>query len=118
MRMRVGGSDNSSTVYTRSSIFQNSTSIVGQLISSEQSFRGIAQMRSGQDNFSQITIINPFATAHTTLIQDSTDQVGTANLTQTRRMHTMTVTTSFTGFTVIAASGNITGSVSVFGFSK
>jgi len=118
MRMRVGGSDNSSTVYTRSSIFQNSTTISGQLISSEQSFRGIAQMRSGQDNFSQMTIINPFATAHTTIIQDSTDQVGTANLTQTRRMHTMTVTTSFTGFTVIAASGTITGNVSVYGINK
>ena len=118
MRMRVSGSDNSSTNYTRSSIFQNSTTISGQLISSETSFRGIAQMRSGQENFSQFTVINPFASQHTTLIQDSTDQVGTANLTQTRRMHTMTVTTSYTGFTVIAASGNITGSVSVYGYNK
>jgi hypothetical protein len=118
MRMRVSGSDNSSTNYTRSSIFQNNTTISGQLISSETSFRGIAQMRSGQENFSQFTVINPFASQHTTLIQDSTDQVGTANLTQTRRMHTMTVTTSYTGFTVIAASGNITGSVSVYGYNK
>jgi hypothetical protein len=117
MRMRVAGADNSSEVYTRATIYQNNTSIVGQLIDSETSFRGIAQMRSSQSNFSQVTIVNPFATENTTIIQDSTDQVGTANLTQTRRMHTMTVTTSFTGFTLIAAAGNITGSVSVFGYS-
>ena len=118
MRMRVGGSDNSSTNYVRSYFSQSSTSLTGQLISGETSFRQVARMRSGQSNFSQMTIINPFATAHTTIIQDNTDQVGTVNLLQTRIMHTMTVTTSYTGFTVIAASGNITGSVSVFGFLK
>jgi len=118
MRMRVGGSDNSSTNYVRSYFSQSSTSLTGQLISGETSFRQVARMRSGQSNFSQMTIINPFATAHTTIIQDNTDQVGTVNLLQTRIMHTMTVTTSYTGFTVIAASGNITGSVSVFAYAK
>jgi hypothetical protein len=63
MRLRVSGADNSSTNYTRSTIFQ-SQRLTGQTL-----WDGIAEVATGVQSASQVTIFNPFATEYTSVLQ-------------------------------------------------
>jgi hypothetical protein len=116
MRLRVSGADNSSTNYTRSGLFQSSTSITGQRLTGQTSWDGIAEVQSALQNASQFTIFNPFATAETSGLAHLSG-VTSGNITMTLRTFGISVTTSYTGFTIIAGSGTLTGSLSVYGFN-
>jgi hypothetical protein len=117
MRLRVSGTDNSSTNYTRSQIFQSSTTISGQSLTGQTSWGGVSYATTGQRQFSQIIVVNPFATQYTGLVRDAIDAIN-GSTTQLRSTFGSTITTSYTGFTLLASTGNITGNVSVYGFNK
>jgi hypothetical protein len=117
MRLRVSGSDNSSTVYTRSQIFQSSTTVSGQSLTGQTSWVGVGYATTSQRQFSQMTVINPFATQYSGLIRDAIDAIN-GTTTQLRTTYGSTITTSYTGFTIIPSTGNITGTITVYGYKK
>lgn len=115
MRLRVGGVDNTSGNYNRSSIFQSSTTITGQIQSAQTSFNAVVNAVSTERAFAQMTVINPFATQFTGLINDQVENLS-SGIVQYRRTYGTTVTTSYTGFTFYPGTGTITGKVSTYGY--
>jgi hypothetical protein len=116
LRLRVSGTDNSSSNYKYAGIYTNA---------------GVGPTRLGNNGDTQFNIgiggdngsswvfdlINPFATDYTQIISNSVANFGTDVDSRTVN-GIMTVTTSYTGFTIIPGAGNITGSLSVFGYNK
>jgi len=117
LRLRVSGADNSTSNYTRSGLFQSSTSITGQRLTGQTSWDGIAEVATGVQSASQTTIFNPFATEYTSALQHN-GAVVNGNITMSLRTYGINLTTSFTGFSIIAGSGTLTGSLSVYGFNN
>jgi hypothetical protein len=115
MRLRVSGTDNSSTNYTRSGIFQSSTSVTGQRLTGQTLWDGIAEVATGVQSASQLIIYNPFSAEYTSALQQNAAVVN-GNITMSLRTYGISVTTSYTGFTIIAGSGTITGTLSVYGY--
>jgi hypothetical protein len=113
-RYRVSGSDNSTSNYQHQIFQADNTSLVGARNS------GVTQTLISRTNSNTVStsleIFNPFATERTQSISNSIDPA--SNTTMRIIFGIFNATTSFTGFTVIAASGNITGSVSVYGYNK
>ena len=114
-RLRVAGADNSSANYARSLLNQSSTTLTGQLLTGQTSWPSVAFAISTQRQYSQLNVFNPFATQYTAGISDLIELPNTA-LAQSRRTYGTTITTSYTGFTLIAAAGTMTGTVSVYGY--
>jgi hypothetical protein len=114
-RLRVAGSDNSSANYSRSSLFQSSTTVSGQSLTGQTSWIGVLSAVSTQRQYGDLTVFNPFATEYTGAIGNQID-VPNGSTTQSRRTYGTTVTTSYTGFTLIPNSGTMTGTVSVYGY--
>ena len=117
LRWRVSGADNTTTNYKsagQQNGTDNSTASVGQ--TSQTSIR-IGYFTSGSNNFlTGIDVLNPFLTFPTGTFNSAFDGGGAGFSTVTTSL--FNATTSFTGFTVFPASGNISGSVSVYGFNK
>jgi hypothetical protein len=118
MRMRVGGTDNSTTNYhyARQSIFSNGTSAItnGESQTSfDVSGTGVTRVNSN------MFIQNPFLTDYTTFVTNNVTRAASTPFTAIRPFAGLfNATTSFTGFTVIASTSNITGSISVYGVNK
>ena len=123
MRMRVSGTDNSSSNYRWQQAYQADTSAAPTY--AFESSNGLttnflvgAFASTAGRSLTTIEMSNPFATEYTALTFQGTayDQsgprghnyIGAGNL---------IVTTSYTGFTIIPSSNNITGSVSVYGYN-
>ena len=118
MRMRVSGSDNSTSNYNRQLTNTSGTSYLG-LRSNAQTSWGIPVLNSERST-NIMEFQNPFNTAPTAVSQVVNVHYNTAtteNLIQSQTLG-FTATTSFTGFSLICASNNMTGSLSVFGYSK
>jgi hypothetical protein len=123
LRMRVGGADNSSSNYrwSGSYIFDNAAT---PGVNSQASnglgtsfYSGASSSTAGFTAFTVLDLSNPFATKHTSYsgIAYSYDQFGTRGGVDTQG-GVMSVTTSYTGFTIVSGSGNITGTISVYGY--
>jgi hypothetical protein len=113
MRYRVGGADDSTSNYNFQRLGASST-IVNGAKSSTQTSQSIG-LPGGSRNSTNVEIYSPFLTA-TTNFQSSNYSDGHQNLQLFYGI--FTATTSFTGFTLIPASGTITGTVSVYGYNK
>ena len=124
MRMRVSGTDNSSSNYRWQQAYLVDTSAAPTYAFDGSNglttnFRLGAFGSTAGRSLTTIEMSNPFATEYTALTFQNTayDQstprghnyIGAGNL---------IVTTSYTGFTMIPSSNNITGSVSVYGYQK
>jgi hypothetical protein len=116
MRYRVGGADNSSNVYMAQRIIGENTSLTGEREDPATSSRLFVQ--NSNENVGEATIFNPFKTARTYFNSSSAYATTTdaSRLVLYSGVHK--ASTSFTGFTLLPASGTITGSISVFGYNK
>jgi hypothetical protein len=114
-RLRVASVDNSSANYSRSSLFQSSTTISGQRVTAQTQWAGIVGAISTDRQYGDLTVFNPFATQFTGAIANTFD-LPSGNINQSRRTYGTTVTTSYTGFTIYPTTGTITGTVSVYGY--
>ena len=113
MRMRVGGADNTNNEYTRNKFYFTTANATG----SDSGSTGTSSFLIGEDetnSFSSIELYAPFLTQKTKHnIQTAKQANGIIY------SGTMTVTTSYTGFTLLLSSAtNFTGSVSVYGYAK
>ena len=119
MRMRVSSSDNSSNNYRWASGYKDTNTagaIAGQNGSGlTSSYRVLAISSTGRC-FSAIDLFNPFATEETGYVGNYF-QIASNGFAQFVAGN-MSVTTSYTGFTLIPSAGTMTGSVSVYGYNK
>jgi hypothetical protein len=120
LRMRVSGSDNTTAGnYRWSGVYVASN---GSTVTGVFSGAGESAFRIGgidQTGYINLDIFNPFASVETGFTGLSTDISATPVEYNFARGGIMTVTTSYTGFTIFTTSaGNLTGSISVYGYKK
>ena len=113
MRMRVGGADNTSSNYRYQRFLSSSEPSSQNSGSTNTTSFTIASLQTQLRGVVQIDMFNPFETTNTTYTGngfglDSTSLVYLIG-------GNLSVTTSYTGFSIIPASGTITGNVSIFG---
>jgi hypothetical protein len=117
MRLRVSGSDNSSAQY-RFQIMETSgsTSVGGRTTGA--SFWTLARGSNTTRNFFNQQTNNPFSSAIRTSAYGIYQQIGDGNLTNNTISAAIDVTTSYTGFTIYAETGTMTGTISIYGYNK
>jgi len=118
MRMRVSGSDNSSTNYRYQYLSAASTSVAGARGSAQTVWLvGRTNADVTQYCFSQLEIMNPFETTYTTGYSEWSDS-HTGNIDISFLSLGLDVTTSYTGFTIIAEGGTMEGSIHTYGYNE
>jgi hypothetical protein len=115
IRLRVGGADNSSTNYRRQRFTADSSTLTGARNVNETSWDAAGNFGNGISYITILEILNPFQTQNTSAY-NVRPAVLEGNPLITFNAFGINVTTSYTGFSVISASGNITGTIDVFGY--
>jgi len=118
VRLRVSSTDDSGANYRRQEIDAASTTIAGVRATGESSWRcGLGRCLTSQLGYSQTRISNPFEAVRTTAWTDwSYNADSTIGLNRIVMAHDLT--TSYTGFSAIPASGTITGTITVYGLKE
>jgi len=114
-RLRVAGADNSSANYSRSNLFQQSTTVTGQSLTGQTSWISVVEVISTMRQYGDLTVFNPFLTQYTGAISNSLAVTNGATY-QERTTYGSTITTSYTGFTLLVGTGTMSGTVSVYGY--
>jgi hypothetical protein len=117
IRLRVSGSDDSSTNYRQQRLSISSTTVSAERTTSNTSWIDAAVAYSNQKNLNTFEIANPFE-ANTTTCYNFRGQDGLSSTQFSILYYAFIATTSFTGFSLIADNGTLTGSVSVYGYNK
>jgi hypothetical protein len=118
LRMRVAGADNTSSEYSFATRYVDAGSSTGVTVSSGTTSLYLGDIYT-RPCFTNIAISNTFLTDYTVYNSNSFNLFSTATSnTSIVGGGALTVTTSYTGFTIFPASGTITGSVSVFAYAK
>jgi hypothetical protein len=126
MRMRVSAADNSSSNYRWTTVYQRDNSgaptVAGEGSNGTTTSFSLAGLSStaGYPSPLSVELVNPFAAKHTSMSYQNYyyDQTGPLGIGYVGS-GAMTVTTSYTGFTLISSpSTNMTGTVSVYGYNK
>ena len=111
----TGGPDNSSANYSRSTLSQVSTTVTGQSLTAQTSWLSVCEVVSTMRQYADLTVFNPYLTQFTGAINNILAVTNGATY-QGRKSYGTTVTTSYTGFTLIPEAGTITGTVSIYGY--
>jgi hypothetical protein len=113
-RLRVGGSDNSSSnSYVAQRVTGNNTTVGGSRVTSTQFDFG-STGASVSTNGARGTFYRPFAADTTGLEIIWTDSESSAYFANGIGTHNQN--TSYDGFTLIASTGNISGTVTIYGY--
>jgi hypothetical protein len=117
VRLRVAGADNSAAQYRRQILTVASTTVEGTRTTGDTSWPGaLGDVTTTDRNYCMLEIANPFISANTTALRTNSDSTsGNINLNQVS--FGINNTASYTGFTAIASTGNMTGTISVYGFN-
>jgi len=121
-RLRVSGADNSTSNYNSHMSQSSSTAntYAGAGSASATSWFLTSSLGTTSVKGMNINLLNPFATANT-LFNGTYSYSGTGGAAAYNGGHIFggfAATTSFTGFSLIPASGTITGTISVYGVNK
>jgi hypothetical protein len=120
MRLRVAGSDNTSSNYYYS-LFANHSSdgALSTDISNgtTTSWAIMYQESTGFETGSQLFLFNPFLTKRTSG-SNLLNAIRSSDTTNGKTGLGTSVNTSYTGFTIFPASGNFTGGVRVYGYQN
>jgi hypothetical protein len=116
LRLRVGGSDNSSSNYSYEFSFLSGATNNAGRDASQTGFRMGTVFTGGEEMFSEITLFNPFLSQNTGLQVLNTSNAGTSVQLQTF-FGSHAVASSFDGFTLYNG-GNKTGKYRVYGFKN
>jgi hypothetical protein len=112
MRLRVGGTDNSTAnSYTRQRLLQTGASVAGDTNTGSfwQSVAGL--LATSQGTITTMTITRPAEATITNIITHAGRDDSQA---MNSGMHNQTV--AYDGFSLIASAGTITGNVRVYGY--
>jgi len=122
LRLRVGGVDNSASVYSNVlAKAESGTGTINVSIANENTtfFPSVARTSAtSYMSFSNIQMSNPFSSSFQTSSIIDLIQLGNSTPLATRWFGgaNLNVTTSYDGFSLIIASGSMTGNVQVFGY--
>jgi hypothetical protein len=115
-RYRVGGSDNSTSNYNYQ--IQDVEGTGGNVVRLQNQTSGrLAATRNGSRVSVKTEFYNPFLTATKNWVGKAAVNTGTLTLTN-NISGGFDATTSFTGLTVYPASGNVTGTIRIYGYSN
>jgi hypothetical protein len=119
MRLRASGSDNSSSIYNYQRLEVNNTTVSGARTLNQTSWAGGEFTNSATVISSgEIFLSNPFNTVHTT---GQSSFVSLANGVDSGRIDRWDwvhkSNDSFTGLTLFGGAGNITGTITIYGFN-
>jgi hypothetical protein len=118
IRYRVGGTDNTTSNYSHSFVNTASNSApVNNNFGTAQNFGGIGNHENTYLGFNEMCIFNPFVSTTTSCVFQQ-NQVNSNLAVTNQGSNFLNVTTSYTGFTIFPESGNLTGTVSVYGLAK
>ena len=125
--MRVSNADLTSSSYMYGGAygqFNGSATIAGENANGTPSAATVNGFNildvDGNPSYARVQMFDPFATEQTGLIYDQVFNSGGSRNTGYWESFSglTTVTTSYTGFTLLPATGTITGTVSVYGYNK
>ena len=118
IRLRASGSDASGSNYNKQEAVIITTTNTMSLTSNQTSITRILGDYTNSTDYTdgQLRICNPFSAKPTTFM--SQIQIDNTNPYIYLFSGNHSLATSYDGFTVIASSGNITGSISVYGYNK
>jgi hypothetical protein len=119
MRLRVGGADNTSANYFNQRIIGQTTNVTASgAASADTAWTSISEYDNVGISTSSFDLFAPFRTATTSL--HGTGQFRYTSSYQYSLLKTgqTTVTTSYTGFTILPPGGTMTGKVRVYGYNQ
>ena len=117
-RLRVSGSD-ASTNYITQRIFNTSTTVTGQQDpTGTDRWYWVESSATHPHAYATMEVFNPFIAAVTTGTAHTSFRANTGSTYMNLSSFRNTNATSYTGFSLINSTGNITGLVSVFGVKK
>ena len=116
MRMRVGGAD-TSTNYRYQNVQADNTTVTASRSTSATHFTNIGYLQTAQNNDFTFSLTNPFNTQPTSGFSNLTTGAS-GNIEFNSTGYGLNDSTSYTGFTLITSTSNMTGSVSVYGYKK
>jgi hypothetical protein len=112
-RLRVGGVDNSSSVYFRQNFTVTGTSVTGARTSSATSWANLCGL--GGFNLNITEIYNPFQTKNTTARSYNGFSGDGASIEYRDNYYGVSVTTSYTGLSLTTNTGTFNGTFDVYG---
>jgi hypothetical protein len=115
MRLRVFGSDNSSAQYRSEYMGGDSTTVYAGR-STGLSFWFIGRILNDHRTWCELDIINPFTSGFRPTTWNNYNDVIAGNISMVTTTGALDVTTSYTGFTIIAETGTMAGTISVYGY--
>jgi len=118
LRLRVAGVDASGSDYVWGFIATNTAGTSFTLASGASATTANIARPSTTDNTFSINMANPFLAKKTIWSGTGSWNDGSTVAPAIAQGGAHTLTTSYTGFSLIAASGTITGSVSIYGYNK
>ena len=116
MRMRAGGSDNSSGNYMRTYFSASSTTVSCARAQSQTRIDGVAELNT-YENINYLEILNPYQSTYTIITVGNND-TSAGNLILRKLVAGLNVTTSYDGFTIAPDSSTITGTITVYGLAE
>jgi len=119
MRLRVGGVDNSSTNYGRQFIVGTSTSVIGGRETSQTVWSGIGRVEVGIKQINVTEVLNPFQSVAASAFS-AFNPAPTGSIEAIIIGYNMSVTTSYTGFTIAPGfdATTFSGTVTVYGLAQ
>jgi hypothetical protein len=116
MRLRVSGTDNSSANYGNQYIVGSNTTVSGGRETSQTFWGGVGRLESGIKQINILEVLNPFQSVAASAIGGYT-VYASASIETVARVWNMSVTTSYTGFTIAPGfdATTFTGTVTVYG---
>lgn len=118
VRLRVSSTDASAADYRDQYVDASSTSVTGARATGATSWTAaMGYTEATAFGLLLLRISNPFETVRTTAWADRSNDAD-GNIVLNRRVYEHDLTTSYTGLTILAASGTITGSVTVYGLKE
>jgi hypothetical protein len=119
IRMRSGGTDNSSANYN-GQISQRTTNNASWTLyaGASSTYMECFNTNTGQGGSGYVDVFSPVIAAHTTMLGYGAQRTNSAStgVLVGYNTSTMSVTTSYDGFNLFPLSGTITGSVEVYGY--
>jgi len=116
MRLRVSGTDNSASNYERQLMNVNNASTSFTRLTGQSSYTNISGHTTTYNGINILEIHRPFATSPTLAICLGNTEGGSTDTRAINQFMKHTASTSFTGFTLLVASGTITGTISIYGY--
>ena len=116
MRMRVSGADNSTSNYHQQRLEVGGTSVGGSRLTGTDKLQ-IGTVTSGVITYANITWFNPNLSSPTGYLTFSGTQLG-SNISLNNYAGGFSSSTVFDGITIYPGSGNITGTVRIYGLAN